>query len=170
MHGIQLETPNDAYSVTKIICRQFANLIEDNGLYELLYDSNGKTKRESAAQLLFFGIADSYCKANDLDLIREGNNGRGAVDFKLSRGAKNKALVEVKLTSNNQLFHGIQTQLPIYMKQENVKKALYLIIDNGHEIALKHFIDYYNSLTVEEKGKIEYMVIDATPKESASKA
>lgn len=170
LQGIQIKTYSDAYSVVKMICKQFANLIENNGLYELLYDSNGKPKHESAAQLLYFGIADSYCKANDLDLIREGNNGRGPVDFKLSRGTKNKALVEVKLTSNNQLLHGIQTQLPIYMKQENVKKAMYLIIDNGHEIALKHFINYYNSLTVEEKGKIEYMVIDATPKKSASKA
>ena len=170
LHGMQIATPEDAYSVTKTICRQFGELIEDNGLYELLYDSDGKAKHESAAQLLFFGIAYSYCQANDLDLIREGNNGRGPVDFKLSRGATNKALVEVKLTSNNQLIHGIQTQLPIYMKQEKVKKALYLIIDTGHQTALQHFINFYNNLSAAYKEKIEYMVIDATPKKSASKA
>lgn len=165
-----VSSPKDAFSVVEIICHQFADLIEDNGLHALLYDSDGKPKHESAAQLLFFGIASSYCDANNLDLIREGNNGRGAVDFKLSRGARDKALVEVKLTSNNQLIHGVETQLPIYMKQESVNKAMYLVIDTGHPKALKHFVDYYNNLSVEEKEKIQYIVIDATSKKSASKA
>ena len=167
---LPLETSNDALTVIKRICHQFADLIEDNGLYALLYDTNGKPKRESAAQLLFFGIATSYCNANNLDLIREGNNGRGPVDFKVSRGAKDKALVEVKLTSNSQLIHGIQTQLPIYMKQEHTKKAIYLIIDNGHKTALDHFVAFYNDLSIPEKEKIEYIVVDGTPKQSASKA
>ncbi len=33
---------------------------------------------------------------NDIDLSREPNSGRGAVDFKLSRGATIKVLVENK--------------------------------------------------------------------------
>ena len=31
----------------------------------------------------------------------------------------NKVLVEVKLTSNNQLAHGYEKQLPIYLEAEN---------------------------------------------------
>lgn len=166
----QLSMPGESYRIIKLICKQFAELIENNGLNALLYDSNGKPKHESAAQLLYYGIADSYCKANDLDLIREGNNGRGPVDFKLSRGAADKALVEVKLTSNKQLIHGIKTQLPIYMRQENVKKSLYLIIDNGNETAINHFEKFYNGLIPEQKEKIEYLIIDAKYKKSASKA
>lgn len=165
-----LTQPEISYKTIQAICRQFANLIENNGLNVLLYDSDGKPKHESAAQLLFYGVADSYCKANNLDLIREGNNGRGPVDFKLSRGNRDKALVEIKLTSNNQLIHGIETQLPIYMKQEEVEKALYLIIDNGHENAIKRFTDFYNDLSSECKDKIEYIIIDAQHKKSASKA
>lgn len=167
---LPLETPDDVLTVTRKICDRFKSLIEDNGLSKLLYDSNGRSKHESAAQLLFYGIADSYCDANDIDLTKEGNNGRGPVDFKLSKGARDKVVVETKLTSNSQLRHGIEIQLPIYMKQEKTKKAIYLIIDNGHPKALESFIAFYNSLDREVKSKISYLVIDATPQLSASKA
>lgn len=101
--------------------------------------------------MLFYGIADAYCDANNIDLSRECNAGRGPVDFKLSRGAIDKVIVEVKLTSNNQLKHGVSKQVPIYMEQEKTYKAIYLIIDTGHEKALENFIKYYNSLDVDVK-------------------
>lgn len=167
---VSLGTINDVLTVTKMICDQFKTLIESNGLSKLLYSTDGLSKHESAAQLLFYGIADSYCDANGIDLTKEGNNGRGPVDFKLSRGAIDKIVVETKLTSNSQLRHGVETQLPIYMKQEKTKQAIYLIIDNGHPRALNNFIDYFNGLDREIKEKISYMVIDATPQLSASKA
>ena len=167
---LPLETIDDVLAVTKTICNRFKTLIEDNGLSKLLYNSNGAPKHESAAQLLFYGIADSYCDANDIDLTKEGNNGRGPVDFKLSRGATDKVIVETKLTSNSQLRHGIEIQLPIYMKQEKTKQAIYLIIDNGHPKALENFIAFYNELDKEIKEKISYLVIDAAPQLSASKA
>lgn len=167
---IPLENIDDVLTTVKIICNQFKTLVEDNGLSRLLYNSSGTPKHESAAQLLFYGIANSYCDANDIDLTREGNNGRGPVDFKLSRGAADKVIVETKLTSNSQLRHGIEIQLPIYMKQEKTKQAIYLIIDNGHPKALKHFIAFYNELDKEIKRKISYFIIDATIRPSASKA
>lgn len=167
---LPLETSEDVLAVTRIICDRFKSLIEDNGLSKLLYNSDGSPKHESAAQLLFYGIADSYCDANNIDLTKEGNNGRGPVDFKLSRGARNKVVVETKLTSNPQLRHGIEIQLPIYMKQEKTKQAIYLIIDNGHPKTLQNFIKYYDSLDKQVRNKILYMVIDATHQTSASKA
>ena len=165
-----IKTIDDVWSVTQLICDQFKSLIEDNKLSELLYNSDGKPKHESAAQLLFYGIADAYCTANDVDLTKEGNTGRGPVDFKLSHGAEDKVVVEVKLTSNKQLKHGIEKQLPIYMKQEKTKKAIYLIIDNGNEKALDGFKKFHNELSTEEREKIPYIVIDGTKKPSASKA
>ena len=166
----KVSTAEDVLTVVNKICGQFKTLIEDNNLSELLYNPDGTSKHESAAQLLFYGIADSYCRANDIDLTREGNNGRGPVDFKLSRGLSDKVVVEVKLTSNSQLKHGIEKQLPIYMKQEKTKKAVYLIIDNGHEKALGNFLKFYNDLKVEEKEKIPYIIVDGTKKPSASKS
>lgn len=170
LRALSIETIEDVLTITKMICNKFKSLVEDNGLSDLLYDSNKKPKHESAAQLLFYGVADSYCVANDIDLTKEGNNGRGPVDFKLSRGASDKVVVETKLTSNPQLRHGIEVQLPIYMKQERTKQAIYLIIDNGHPRTLKNFIEFYDDLDEETKKKISYLVVDATDKPSASKA
>ena len=165
-----IKTIDDVLTITQLICERFKSLIEDNKLYELLYDSDGNPKHESAAQLLFYGIADAYCSANDIDLTKEGNTGRGPVDFKLSRGAEDKVVVEVKLTSNKQLKHGIEKQLPIYMRQEKTAKAIYLIIDNGHEKALKNFLKFHKELCKNEKEKILYIIIDGTKKPSASKS
>ncbi|MCE9536098.1 MAG: hypothetical protein K8R65_06780, partial [Nitrospirae bacterium] len=100
------------------ICQQFKKLVEDNGLHALLYDDRGKLKHERAAQLLFFGLADAYCTANNLDLSREPNAGHGPVDFKISRGLQAKATVEVKYSSNPNLEHGYEQQLPTYTKSE----------------------------------------------------
>lgn len=105
-------------------------MIEDNQLCKLLYDKNGKRKHESAAQLLFFGIADAYCSANNLDISPESDAGRGPVDFKVSKGANIKVLVEVKLTSNSKLEKGFTSQLPIYQKSEKSHKGIYLVIHN----------------------------------------
>lgn len=160
----------DVEGVTVNICNQFKSLIENNGLNQLLYDSANNPKHEPAAQLLFYGIADSYCKANDIDLSREINNGRGPVDFKLSKGARDKILVEVKLTSNPQLEHGILKQLPIYMQQEDTQRAIYLIIDNGHKKKRDKLVNLYNSFDDTQKEKIKIILIDATIKPSASKA
>lgn len=165
-------TLNDVFAVVQQICQQFKKLIEENCLCELLYDNDKKNaKHERAAQQLFFGIADSYCIANNIDLTRESNVGRGPVDFKLSKGAKEKVLVEVKLTSNGQLKHGIETQLLIYMEQEKTQKAIYLIIDNGHSQALMNFYEFHNNLDEKIKHGILFIVIDGTiNKKSASKA
>lgn len=163
------EDENFVETTTKTICEQFQRLIEHNGLNKLLYNGTNP-KHESAAQLLFLGIADSYCKANDIDISPETNKGRGPVDFKLSHGAQHKVVVEVKLTSNPQLEHGVLTQLPIYMEQEQTKRAIYLIIDNGHPNKLKKFRKLYNDLPQEAKDKISYYIIDATIKPSASRA
>jgi hypothetical protein len=124
-------TVDEVEAVVHQICEHFRHLVEDNQLARLLYDSNGNRKHESAAQLLFYGIAVAYCKANDLDLSPESDAGRGPVDFKVSSGFNGKVLVEIKLTSNNQLKHGFESQLPIYQKAEGAVRGIYLVIDNG---------------------------------------
>jgi hypothetical protein len=85
-------TPVDLLKIVGTICAKFKDLVENNALSSLLYQASGKPKKEEAAQLLFYGIADAYCEANDLDLSREANAGRGPVDFKISKGYKNRVL------------------------------------------------------------------------------
>lgn len=162
-----INSVDDIENITMSICAQFKKLVEHNGLNKLLYDEK-KPKHEPAAQLLFLGIADTYCKANDIDLSPETNKGRGAIDFKLSRGHNKKVLVEVKLSSNNNLEHGFDIQLPIYMSQEETQRAIYLIIDIGHQKNIEKFIRKYDELDQTTKNKIKYIVVDGTLKLSAS--
>ncbi len=114
-----------------LICEKYKDLIENNGLSSLLYEANEKPKKEEAAQKLFYGIADAYCEANNIDISREVNGGRGPVDFKFSKGYKKRVVVEAKLTTNNQLLHGFEKQIQEYQKAEKTKEAIYLIIDIG---------------------------------------
>ena len=172
-YPLSLSSPQNDEELLEVvvtICSQFKRLIEDNGLWRLLYDGKNQAKHENAAQLLFFGIADAYCGANNIGISREVNNGQGPVDFKFSIGYQKRVLVEIKLTSNQQLLHGIKKQLPIYMKQENTRKAIYLIIENGHHKRLESFQDYYNKLNGSTKDKIPYILIDGNIRASASRA
>jgi hypothetical protein len=67
------------------ITAQFKHLIEDCDLSRLLWN-NSDPKSEKAAQLVYFGVADSYCKANNIDISPEVHSGGGPVDFKFSTG------------------------------------------------------------------------------------
>lgn len=158
----------DNYLLVNKICEKFKMQIETNKMNELLF-VDGKPRKETYAQLLFFGISDVYCELNNLSLNKETNNGRGPVDFKFSKGYKS-ILVEVKLTSNKKLISGITTQLPIYMEQERCDNAIYLIIDTGYPNMLKTFKEFYNKWTPEQKNKIKVIYVDARPKKSASVA
>lgn len=119
---------DDVMQLVLLICNHFKRLIENNGLNALLYDENRKLRPEKFAQLLFFGIADSYCTANNLDLSREPNAGRGPLDFKMSRGALAKVSVEVKYSTNSHLGLGFDSQLLIYNRAEQSQHSVYLII------------------------------------------
>lgn len=161
---------NGIQVVIEQIIFQFKHLVEDNSLYKLFYNDDKTRKREEAIQLLFFGIADKYCNDNNIDCSREINNGRGPVDFKFSKGYKNKVVVEIKWSSND-LDHGYDIQLPIYMQQENSENGYYVVINAGtNNKKLNEFNLKYNKLDKERKDKIKYILIDGRFKKSASVA
>lgn len=151
------------FEIVNNICINFKSFIENNGGWRICKDRD-----EKIVQAVFYCMADSYCQANNLDLSPEVNSGRGQVDFKISYGNSRKVLVEIKLTSNTKLKHGIKTQLPIYLKQEKTNVGIYLIYDNGNPRVVEEFKKYYEQL--DEKEKVLYYIIDGTPKLSASQA
>ncbi|MBE3129045.1 MAG: hypothetical protein IMZ60_05130 [Actinobacteria bacterium] len=162
-------TFESVYNLVKKICFKFKDLVENNGLYELFY-YNGKPRKEKIVQKAFYSIADSYCEANNLDLSPEVNSGRGSVDFKISKGYIKRVLVEIKLTTNNQIVHGFRTQLKEYMKAEKTKSTIFLVIDNGGP---KNRIEsLFNEDKIAKEHNIftpEIIIIDAISKVSASR-
>jgi hypothetical protein len=66
--------------------------------------------------------------ATESDVTREANDGRGPVDFKVSRGSKDKTLVEFKLAKNSQLQKNLLHQAEIYQKASDADRAIKVII------------------------------------------
>jgi hypothetical protein len=123
----------DLAAIVRTIAEQFKQLIEYNGAHEFLFDDNGRRRHEKFSQLFFYAVADSYCTANNLDISREPNAGRGPVDFKLSQGGA-RTLVELKLSSNSSALGGLLRQLPEYGKAERTESQLYLLIIVGNNV------------------------------------
>jgi len=163
-------TTDEVYSVVLQICEHFKHLVEQKGLNDLLFDADDKPKIEKASQLLFFGIADSYCFANGLDISREPQTGRGPADFKVSKGYHERVIVEVKLSSNGKFLDGLTAQLPTYLHAEKAKQGIFLVIRVGeHEKKLKRIAKAYRELKVEGKSAPKLIIVDATAKLSASR-
>jgi hypothetical protein len=66
--------------------------------------------------------------ASESDVTREANDGRGPVDFKVSKGSKDKALVEFKLAKNSQLARNLQKQADIYQRASDAPVTIKVII------------------------------------------
>jgi len=167
----QLNSKEDVFQTVIDICNHFKYLIENNSLNKMFYAKDGKLRHERFMQLLFFGIADSYCEANNIDMNREPNAGRGPVDFKFSKGYNAKVNVEVKHTSNTNLYRGYTTQLPIYNKQENTNLSIYLVLETSKTSNALERIYKLNNKERSKGNRIpEIITADATLKPSASKS
>jgi hypothetical protein len=97
--------------------------IEKNGAYRLFYNKGEPIQRESDLQILY--RLTWYASPSDFN--SEVNNGRGPVDFKVSRGNKDKTLVEFKLAKNSKLRQNLEKQVQIYEDANRTKKSLKVI-------------------------------------------
>lgn len=166
-YTVKISENKDSYEATIEICNHFKRLIEECKGYELLY--NGKIARdEKTVQKALHLTAYYYCLCNNLDLSPEPNAGRGPVDFKISRG-NDKTVIEIKLTSNRDTVHGFETQIEEYAKAENTEKKVFLMINNGHKDRAEKVLKLYEQKTDNGENPAKVILINAEPKESASK-
>lgn len=100
------------------------DVIENKDGYRIFYHKGEPIKRESDAQIMF---RLTWC-ASPSAVTREANDGRGPVDFLISRGALDKTLVEFKLASNKKLVQNLQSQVEIYKKAHDTDKSIKVII------------------------------------------
>lgn len=108
-----------------------------------------------------------FANSADLDLNAEVNNGRGPVDFKVSKGKKNSNLVEFKLAKNTSLEKNLQHQVKIYEKASDTKKSIKVIMYFS-DSELQRVMNILVRLKLTDCKDI--VLIDASPKVSASKA
>jgi hypothetical protein len=161
-------TRSELKRIVSEIVGQFKRLVENNDLSGLLWDGSDP-KPEKAAQLVFFGVADSYCKANNIDISPEVHSGGGPVDFKFSSGYEGRLLVEIKL-SKGKVEHGYKEQLEVYKAAAQTDEALFLIIDiGGMGQKLKKIQALQKAKRDQGRYASEITVVDAKRKASASK-
>jgi len=137
------------------------DVIENNDGYRLFYIDNQPIKREEDLQIIY----RLTWYATDFDVNREPNNGRGPVDYAVSKGAKDKTLIEFKLASNSKLKQNLATQVEVYEKANNTDKSIKVILYfDGFEY--QKVVKTLKELKLENKSNI--ILIDAGRKISAS--
>lgn len=174
-HPITLEPPEDDaafFATIERVVSEFQLYIEEQRGWKLLWNDDGTEKLEEAAQLVFLGIARSYCRANDIVVDREVYLGRGSVDFKFSNGYSRRALLEIKKLHNGKFWNGLTAQLPSYLKSDECDDGWFMSIQYRDEGASRKRLPRLQSevrLAADRTRKnLRYKAIDARPKLSAS--
>lgn len=146
----------------------FKHHVENGNLWEELWVSD-KPKRERAAQLIYYAMADAFCKANNVDISPEANMGGGPIDFKFSHGYRARVLVELKRSSGT-VKHGYERQLEIYKNAAQTQYGIFVIIDYGDlGKKLEQITEIRRQRLLAGERASEIVVIDATKKTSASR-
>jgi hypothetical protein len=126
--AFQIRCDDDFLSVVGRMVDEYRHFVVENQGWRLLWNDNHTPRSEKIAQFLLLGIVKHYCQANDIDVSREADIGRGPVDFKVSRGYALRALIEVKLAKNTRFWNGLRAQLPTYQAAERVRCAYFIVI------------------------------------------
>lgn len=109
------QNPGNTYEEAKERVLFLKDIIENKGGYRLFYVRDQPIQREKDLQILY----RLTWFATPSDVSREVDDGRGPVDFKISRGGADKTLVEFKLAKNTALEQNLAKQCEIYEKSSN---------------------------------------------------
>ena len=145
------ETNSYAAAYNRVIFLK--HVIENLDGYRIFYINGKPIKRESDLQVMYRLV----WYASVYDVNREVNNGRGPVDFKVSKGSKDISLVELKLASNSKLKNNLAKQVEIYKKANNTKQAIKVILYFSDE-EYKKVNNILNELNLDRK---DIILIDA---------
>lgn len=154
-------SPESSYEQALKRVGYLKEVIENNDGYRLFYIDKQPIKREDDLQIIY----RLTWYASDFDVNREPNNGRGPVDYSVSKGSKNKTLIEFKLASNSKLKQNLAKQVEVYEKANNTENSIKVILyfDNSE---FKKVSKILKDLKIDSKPNI--VLIDAGWKISAS--
>lgn len=172
--GIHRPTDSDGLAILiGSALDSYAHFLEEQRGWSLLWDSDGKEKPEEAAQLVLLGMAKHYLGLFDVEIDREVEVGRGPVDFKASSGASLRALIEIKKAHNGKFWHGLQRQLPAYLKSDSCALGWYVALRyRSNRASAKRMAELpgmVRSASIRTSADLRYKSIDVRPRASASK-
>lgn len=100
------------------------DVIENKSGHKIFYADGKPVQREEDVHIMFRLV----WIGTPSDVSREVNDGRGPADFKISRGAVDKTIVEFKLAKNKGLERNLQRQVEIYKKASDAQDSIKVII------------------------------------------
>lgn len=156
----------DSFTASLEILEHFQDWIENNKGWEVVWAIDS-SRREKVLQKVIHGQAKAFIKANKLDMSCEPDEGRGPVDFKVSKG-DDITLIEVKLSSSNQYLHGYETQIVEYGRAEKTNNLIYVLLDLGNPSKIRRVQESHDRQYNEGGNPPFLFVIDAKKKVSAS--
>ena len=131
-HSAFYKTPSTTLEETRRKIDFLKHVIEDQDGYRIFYVKGKAVERESDLHILFKLVWEGSPSSVDAEV----NSGRGPVDFKISRGAYDKTLVEFKLASNPQLERNLENQVAIYEKANRTTQSYKVILFfTSHDVA-----------------------------------
>ena len=114
----------DSYQESLKRVAYLKHVIEDNDGYRVFYIDGKPIKRESDLHTMF----RLTWYATSFDVNSEVNNGRGPIDYKVSKGRRDQSLVEFKLASNTGLRRNLENQVEIYQQANDTSKSIKVIL------------------------------------------
>jgi hypothetical protein len=123
-HSPFYSTPSTTLEETRKKIEFLKHVIEDQDGYRMFYVKGEPVERETDLQILFKLVWEGSPSSVDSEV----NNGRGPVDFKVSRGVSDKTLVEFKLASNSQLERNIENQVAVYERANRTTQSYKVIL------------------------------------------
>lgn len=127
-------TPENSYEEAMERLLYLKHVVEECDGYRYFYDGDKPIHRESDLHIMYRLV----CCNTVSDANAEVNNGRGPVDFKLSRGRKDQTLVEFKLART--LKRNLEKQVDVYKSandQPNAIKAIMYFTDEEQKKVYK---------------------------------
>jgi hypothetical protein len=136
--------------------------IENNDGYRIFYHEKKAIASEDTIQRIF----RLTWYATPYDVNAEVNNGRGPADYKVSFGSGDSTIVEFKLAKSTSLKKNLKNQTEIYKKaSKSISDIKVILCYTEFEINKVHRI----LASIGQVGAENIIIIDATPKISASK-
>lgn len=156
--------PWTSYDEAVAAVETFKYYVEHQDGWRVVNRGNGKPLANENEVQGFFGLV---LHDSRFDVNREANNGRGPVDFKISEG-QDKTLIEFKLAKSSSLQRNLDKQVAIYEKANKTNSSVTVIIcyTAGDLVKTARVI---KALGLDKPNAKDVVVIDATPKASASK-
>lgn len=163
--GTEFYERGDSYEEALQRVKYLKHVIEDNDGYRVFYVDGKPVKRESDLHTMF--RLTWYATAFDVNA--EVNNGRGPVDYKVSKGKQNASLVEFKLASNSSLRRNLEKQVEVYAKASQTAKAIKVVL-HFSDGELEKVMGILRDLKLQDREEIVLIDAGRDNKPSGSKA